>query len=750
MVMVRQVVQSENECAVISQGLIEAALTGNVESVADCLGKAIVDVNYNGTVSLRVKCTDTFQHEEAPDEVKIEYEEFKTDVTALFAAAHAGHIDITRRLLSAGADVNQKLFRGYATTAAAREGHHHLLGLLLKAGASQPACEDALLEACRYGQAKAAELLISSEMIRHEAAAHALVYASCRGFVEIVSILIKNGVDVNSWDRALLRSAKPVLHANVDCTPLIAAIVSRQAPVVKYLLEAGAKTNCKVSIGAWSWDTDSGEELRVGACLAEPYNEAWCAVEYYEAKGEILKMLLEYICPDSEHRGRTLICHAVLCRNSGAVGALLDAGANAEVSIKTKNGHEFRPLHMAARMGCHIILKQFIEHKCNLNARTETGETALMLCARANHQECFMELLVAGADLGLVNMAGQNAISIAEESGFVSSVHQILLDTLKAGQKINSSDLQVFSPLHFVARFGDAVVLQKLLQQSDIYLNEQDRYGYSAAMIAAIEGHIEVFKVLVFRRADLSLTSKKGETAIVLSEAHGNKEAIEMVLLDAVLANVLKGEEFKALHYAAWRGNVEALGQLLKRGCAVNALDEDGYTPLMLAAREGHAEACKILLLKGSDCCLVSHRGETALALARRNNLSRVAEGVILDHLARKLVFDGEELCKHTRQGKGAPHMKMVRVLKSGLLTWGKSSRRNVICKEAGVGPSVTFRKNRCKGNADKPAIFRVVTVKGREVHFEAGSAANVELWVRGINLITKEMTTLNGNVVGK
>jgi len=239
-------------------------------------------------------------------------------------------------------------------------------------------------------------------------------------------------------------------------------------------------------------------------------------------------------------------------------------------------------------------------------------------------------------------------------------------------------------------------------------------------------------------------------TAIVLSEAHGCKDIIERVLLEAVLANKLKEEEFKSLHYATRRGNVEALGQLLKRDCAVNALDEDGYTPLMLAAREGHADACKILLLRGSDCCLVNHRGETALALARRNNLSRVAEGVILDHLAWNMVFAGEQLCKHTRQGKGAPHMKMVRMLKSGLLTWGKSSRRNVICKEAGVGPSVTFRKNRCKGDADKPTIFRIVTVKGREVHFEAGSAANVELWVRGINLIAKEMTTLNGNAVRK
>ena len=102
MVMVRQVFPSDNECTVISQGLIEAALTGNVESVADCLGKAIVDVNYNGTVNFPVKCTYTFQHEEASEEVKIEYKELKTDVMALFAVAHkghAGHIDITWKIL---------------------------------------------------------------------------------------------------------------------------------------------------------------------------------------------------------------------------------------------------------------------------------------------------------------------------------------------------------------------------------------------------------------------------------------------------------------------------------------------------------------------------------------------------------------------------------------------------------------------------------------------------------------------------
>lgn len=92
---------------------------------------------------------------------------------------------------SAGADVNQELFRGFATTAAAREGHSDLLDMLLKAGASQLACEHALLEACLCGQAKAAELLILSEMIGPSVAQHALVSASCRGYVDVADSLIK-------------------------------------------------------------------------------------------------------------------------------------------------------------------------------------------------------------------------------------------------------------------------------------------------------------------------------------------------------------------------------------------------------------------------------------------------------------------------------------------------------------------------------------------------------------------------------
>ena len=55
------------------------------------------------------------------------------------------------------------------------------------------------------------------------------------------------------------------------------------------------------------------------------------------------------------------------------------------------------------------------------------------------------------------------------------------------------------------------------------------------------------------------------------------------------------------------------------------------------------------------------------MLLAKINSFSKITVDVILDHLARQLVLAGDQLCKHTKQGKGAPHMKMVRMLKFGV-----------------------------------------------------------------------------------
>jgi ankyrin repeat protein len=502
-----------------------------------------------------------------------------------------------------------------------------------------------------------------------------------------------------------------------------------------------------VQVGSWSWDPAWDEELRVGTCLGQHYNATWCAVEYYESSGAILKLLLDKApwLLESPNKGRNLLCHAILCQNPNAVRLLLLGGANPRFPIMREGSHVSYPIHLASRLGYTQVLKQMMLPGAEVNVKTSTGDTPLMLSARAGHSDCFLELIKFGADLGIANNEGETAITIANLSSFRSSIVDILMRALNCGARLVSSDMTVFSPLHFVAGSGRAEPLLMMLHQSASDLNELDGSGLTPVMVAAESDHVDIFRLLVMKGADITIRSTEGKSvmSIIREKSSQTRDCFEQILLQASLANALTCQtEFRPLNYAARIGDTSSLLQLLKMGHDPNALDEDGYTPLMHATASGSLDSCKILVSHGgADCSLMNERNETALSLARMSSRSSKAmDEWLLDHLSRAHVLAGEELTKHTREGKGSPHRKTVRMMKSGVLTWGSTRRRNVACKEARMGPSVSFTKNRRIVDASaRQLIFLVKTVTGREVHFETSSASSVEFWVRGINLILKE-----------
>ncbi|EFH47867.1 ankyrin repeat family protein [Arabidopsis lyrata subsp. lyrata] len=582
---------------------------------------------------------------------------------------------------------------------------------------------------------------MGTDLIRPHVAVHALATACCRGFVDVVGALLKCGVDANSTDRLLLQSSKPSLYTNVDCTALVAAIVNRQVSAVHVLLQAGVKTDIMVRLGAWSWDTNTGEEFRVGAGVAEPYPLTWCAVEYFETSGDILRLLLKIQSPNAPHNGRTLLHHAVLCSNQAAVRVLLNCGADPEAPIKTSREIELRPIHIAARDGLVEIIQELVGFGCDINSKNDVGNTALLISIKHKHPECIKVLALAGADFGVVNKFGHSAVSIAESNKWSLGLERLILELIRFGVVPHSSNASVFSPLLYVAQAGDAEALKALVKTQDIYLDYQDEEGFSAAMLAAMNGHVEAFRVLVYAGADVKLYNNSGDTVVSLSEQNGNRDVIEKVMLEFALEkdsrNMAGG--FYALHCAARRGDVKAVKLLSGKGYGLDIPDGDGYTPLMLAAIEGHGHMCEYLISRGANCSAKNERGETLLDLATGD-----AEKVIRNELSRRFVITGSSVMKHTKGGKGKKHGKGLRMLESsGVLSWGKSRKRNVVCKEVEIGMSQRFRKNR-KGKGvgaeEEEGIFRVVTTENKEVHFVCeGGLVCAEMWVRGIRLVTRE-----------
>ncbi|XP_010524275.1 PREDICTED: ankyrin-1 [Tarenaya hassleriana] len=736
----KQVVPVDYE-AEVSQRLLQALVDGDMRTATACVADSLVDVNFVGAISLKTRKSDVVLRNESASEIRVEYEEFKTDVTALFLAVNAGNVALVKKLLSIGADVNQKLFRGFATTVAVREGHLEVLEVLLKAGASQPACEESLVEASCHGRARFTELLMGTDLIRPQVAVHALATACCRGFVDVVGVLLKFGVDANSNDRLLLQSSKPSLYTNVDCTALVAAIVNRQVSAVRVLLQAGARTDIMVRLGAWAWDSNTGEEIRVGAGLAEPYPLTWCAVEYFETSGSILRSLLELHNSNAPHRGRTLLHHAILCGNAGAIRVLLECGTCPETPIKTLGNTELRAIHIAAQNGATEIIQLLVSYGCNINSRTEAGDTALMISTRNTHGDCVKTLAMAGADFGLVNKSGQSAASIAGSNKWSIGFERVVSDLIRYGVIPNSSNGSVFSPLLFAAKAGDAEALKSLLIKDEgTDMDYQDEDGRTAAMLAAMKGHIEAFRVIVYAGANVKLLSRLGETAVSLSEMNGKRDEMERVMLEYALEKEKGNDEaeggFYALHCAARRGDVKAAELLTGKGYGVNVPDGEGYTPLMLAAKEGHGQVCEFLIGRGAKWEEENGRGETAVTMARGE-----AERAIKDEVARRKVKEGGEVRKHTKGGKGKAHRKELRMEEGrGVLSWGKSGKRNVVCKQVEVGGSPKFRRNR-KGKKEEEGrgVFRVVTTENKEFHFECeGGVAAAEMWVRGIRLVTR------------
>ncbi|KAK1294195.1 hypothetical protein QJS10_CPA16g00190 [Acorus calamus] len=602
--------------AEVSQRLVEAAHGGDLAGAEACISDPFVDVNFAGAVVLKSRRAEIVPLDESPAESRTVSEEFRTDVSALFLAAHIGNLALLRKLINAGADVNQKLFRGHAAAAAAREGHKDALEVLIRAGASQEACEEALLEAARHGRAGIAAVLMGSDMAKPHTAVRALVTAACHGHVEVVDTLMKTGV----------------------------------------------RRDIKVSLGAWSWDTTTGEEFRVGAGLAEPYDATWCAIEYFDSTGRILQSLLLDHPINAPHLGRTLLHHAVLCDNPRAVSILLELGADPELLIKTDKGSiGFGAMHMAARLGLAEILQRLIKAGCDVNARTSAGETSLMLCARYAHGECLRILASAGADFGLTS---PNGTSVEWWSiGFANTI----LEAIRSGAIVRSSDATVFSPIAFIIKFGDAEALHSSIAWPGTNLDEQDKQGFSPLMIAATEGDVEAFRALVFAGADVTLTNDAGETAISIAQRNKNRDAFDKVMLEHALHN----NNPHALHCAARQGDTDSVQELLRRlgHGDVNAIDGEGYTALMLAARGGHAETCEALMAMGAGWDYKTVRGETALTLARGG----AAEGVVMDGVGRGLVRRGGWVRKYTREGKGKAHRKWVEMEEGvGKLRWGR------------------------------------------------------------------------------
>jgi ankyrin repeat protein len=186
---------------------------------------------------------------------------------------------------------------------------------------------------------------------------------------------------------------------------------------------------------------------------------------------------------ESEPDGTTPLMRAVHSRDPAIAELLIDAGAN----VNARNSYGVTALYIAARGGDPVATRMLLGAGADANTALPAGETVLMTAAKAGNPDVVRALLTGGTNVSLLQMAEQRAaVQIAEAAGYAAPTNPTA-----------------------VTNFAD--------------VNARERwYGRTALMIAAVEGHPDVVRLLLEAGSPVDVLDEEGASALSLARSFGH------------------------------------------------------------------------------------------------------------------------------------------------------------------------------------------------------------------------------------
>ncbi|XP_069935680.1 transient receptor potential cation channel subfamily A member 1 homolog isoform X4 [Cherax quadricarinatus] len=436
----------------------------------------------------------------------------KQKMTPLFVAATYGYVDISRRLIQAGASLFSKdeseqtpLHR------ASMEGHMEIVELLLTSAMAEE------------GE-QLVERLVSERDSEGQTPLH---HAVNNGHIKVVRRVLDAGADVDAVRDTL---ATP-LHAaaavgdtdlltlllkrgarldSIDCnqqTPLHRAADLNQAVAITMLLDAGAKVERR--------DKDSFTPLLVAASGG-----------HASAVQALLNHGADVEAVDKDDKTAVYWCASQ--GNEEALEVLLNS-EHCRKLVDTSDRYDNSPLHAAACHGYMNIINMLLNAGSLVDNKNEDEETALHVAAEAGQVKVVRELVHRYKFLLFDENEDSNTpLHLACLQGYADVVHILL----EAGAAVDARNSSLWTPLDCASAKGHVLCVHQLLDY-DSPLDPLDKTKTTPLQLAAREGHVAVTRLLLERGASLAACDTSGRNALELAIAAGKRDVCMAIVRSA-------------------------------------------------------------------------------------------------------------------------------------------------------------------------------------------------------------------------
>lgn len=529
--------------------------------------------------------------------------------TPLCSAAKAGHIELLKILIEAGANVHTVANSTSAHLMAAASGKYEAIKILLKAGANifyiPPHQRSILHQAAENNHTECMRILLAAgadpnaEDSRGDTPLH---YAAVRGNASGVSMLIENGANI---ERRNKREQTPLILAamkgHADC---VAALIANDA----YMETATPNGNTPMHYAA---KNNHGRVLEVmikaGADMTIPNYEGETPMDVVQKKNNVQVQKITALAI-LELRGihevtPELLRETALKEDMELLSLLLQTGVHVPSALVIET----------ARIGKEYALTSLLRAGGDPQAKNEQGNTALHIAAAAGKEQTVKVLINHHARIAYRNNKGKTPRQHAAEAGKSNTARLIAIAENLMEKGITST--QYGDALIHAAEKGDHGQIAHLLEigTSPVY-HKAD--GQTPLHAAARNKNVTAVKHLLQAGANPNVKNAAGNTALMEAAQAGQSAPMRALIQAGAHVNI-RGATDSAITYAVKQQHVECVQILLDSGADVDSRDTNDCCLVYLALMNKNSRILDILLRRGATV-KTSCNGEPLLHTAIR------------------------------------------------------------------------------------------------------------------------------------